>query len=271
MNETLRLAVRHETTYAFDGPATWGLHQLRLRPKEHASQRTHHWAVRIDGGREEAAFEDQHRNAVSLVSLDAGTDRLHVVAEGEVEITDTHGVLGPQGGYAPLWLFARRTARTEPGPAVAALIAALPPQNSPLMRLHDLMAAVAEAIAWTPGASDVDWTAETALAEGKGVCQDQAHAFIACARELGHPARYVSGYLHMPDRDRQEAMHAWAEAWVPDLGWVGFDVANRICPDARYVRVATGLDYAEATPLFGRRIGPGGAHLTVTVEVRALP
>ena len=72
--------------------------------------------------------------------------------------------------------------------------------------------------------------AEEALAAGRGVCQDQAHVFIACARSMGMPARYVSGYLRLDGRDEASATHAWAEAWVPDLGWVGFDVANRMSP-----------------------------------------
>ena len=83
------------------------------------------------------------------------------------------------------------------------------------------------------------------------------------------PARYVSGYLLMDDGEARGAAHAWAEAWVPDLGWVGFDVANQMSPDDRYVRVATGLDYAEAAPVSGARQGGGPERLSVTVEVRA--
>ena len=84
---------------------------------------------------------------------------------------------------------------------------------------------------------------------------------------MGMPARYVSGYLMMDDRVAQDATHAWAEAHVDGLGWVGFDVSNGISPDRRYVRVATGLDYTEAAPVRGRRMGPGGETLSVAVEV----
>jgi transglutaminase-like putative cysteine protease len=72
---------------------------------------------------------------------------------------------------------------------------------------------------------------------------------------MGYPARYVSGYLMMNDRVHQDASHAWAEAHVDGVGWVGFDVSNGISPDARYVRVATGLDYREAAPISGLRFG----------------
>jgi len=84
---------------------------------------------------------------------------------------------------------------------------------------------------------------------------------------MGWPARYVSGYLMLDDRVEQEAMHAWAEAHVAGLGWVGFDVANAIAPDRRYVRVATGLDYSEAAPVTGMRIGGIGEVLTVQIGV----
>jgi transglutaminase-like putative cysteine protease len=129
------------------------------------------------------------------------------------------------------------------------------------------MAVIAEAVTYELGASEPDWTAETAVTEGRGVCQDHAHVFIACARELKLPARYVSGYLLMDDRTEQDAMHAWAEVHLQGLGWVGFDVSNCICPDTRYVRVATGLDYSEAAPVTGTRIGGTDEHLTVQIEV----
>lgn len=264
-----RLRVRHVTIHDYDAPVGWGLLQLRLRPKAHPGQRVLDWRVSVEGGRQELAFEDHHRNAVDLVNLHGGATRVVVACEGEVEVEDRAGVLGAHGGFAPLWLFGRATPRTEPGPGVRRILRALP-KAAGVERLHALMAAVADAMAYEVGSSSVAGTAEDALAAGRGVCQDQAHAFVACARALGVPARYVSGYLLMEDREAQDATHAWAEAWVEGLGWVGFDVANRMSPDARYVRVATGLDYAEAAPVSGLRGGPGGERLSVSVEVRPL-
>jgi transglutaminase-like putative cysteine protease len=105
------------------------------------------------------------------------------------------------------------------------------------------------------------------MAAGLGVCQDHAQIFIAAARAMEVPARYVSGYLLMDDRIAQEATHAWAEAWVPGLGWVGFDVSNGISPDPRYVRVATGRDYRDAAPITGISFGPVTEHLIVDLAV----
>ena len=86
---------------------------------------------------------------------------------------------------------------------------------------------------------------------------------------MGVPARYVSGYLMMNDRVDQDASHAWAEAFVQGIGWIGFDVSNQISPDERYVRVATGLDYSEAAPVSGLRIGKQGEEeLEVSIQVQ---
>ena len=139
--------------------------------------------------------------------------------------------------------------------------------DQPLPALHALSEAVLEAVAYESGRTDASTSAEAALAAGHGVCQDHAHIFIGAARMLGVPARYVSGYLLMDGMIDQQAGHAWAEAHVAGLGWVGFDVSNAICPDARYVRVAVGADYGDAAPITGVTLGHGAAELTVEVSV----
>lgn len=262
----MRLRISHTTSYAYDGPVPYALQQVRLRPKETAAQKVLDWRLTVTGGKTECRFEDSHRNAVDLVSFDPGTTRLTLHAQGEVEVEDTSGVIGAHGGFAPLWLFERITPLTRPGPGVRRLVQSVAGPGV-LDRLHALMAAIPVAVTYEPGRSAVGWTAEDALTAGHGVCQDMAHVFIAAARLMGVPARYVSGYLMMTDRVEQDATHAWAEAHVPGLGWVGFDIANGMCPDAGYVRVATGLDYAEAAPVSGMRVGAGTEHLTVALAV----
>ena len=110
-------------------------------------------------------------------------------------------------------------------------------------------------------------TPTPALAAGQGVCQDHAHIFCSAARLLGLPARYVSGYLMMNDRVEQDASHAWAEAFFEGLGWVGFDISNGYSPDERYIRVATGIDFREAAPINGMRMGGSGEGVLVSLRV----
>ena len=117
------------------------------------------------------------------------------------------------------------------------------------------------------GSTTVATSAEEAFGDGAGVCQDHSHIFIGAARLLNIPARYVSGYLMMNDRIEQEATHAWAEAFIDGLGWVGFDISNGISPDMRYVRVATGRDYKDAAPVTGISFGTSTTVLDVEVAV----
>lgn len=262
----MRLKIHHTTRYVFDTPVTYGLQQLRKTPKTNTQQQVISWETEIAGGRKELSFEDHHRNTVELISFDKAATELELHSIGEVELTDTHGVVGPHLGPAPLWLYQRPTERTRPGSGVRKLVQTVP-DGAPLERLHALSSAIHAAVTYTVGASKPDWTAEDALAAGSGVCQDHTHIFLAGARALGLPARYASGYLMLDDRTAQDAMHAWAEAYVDGLGWVGFDVSNGISPDTRYVRVATGLDYADAAPVSGMRVGGFGETLEVAITV----
>ena len=131
-----------------------------------------------------------------------------------------------------------------------------------------MSAKILDAVAYQTGTSETETTAEDAMTSGNGVCQDHTHIFVSAARLLGYPARYVSGYLMMNDRVEQDATHAWAEAHVEGLGWVGFDISNQISPDERYVPMATGLDYREAAPISGMRVGGNTESMSVSVHVQ---
>lgn len=266
----LKLQVRHTTHYAFAQPVVHALQRLRLTPKETHGQRVIDWQMRFDNARAELQYDDQHFNHVTLVSLAPGAREVTVTCEGLVETEDNAGVIGRHSGHLPLWSFLRQTPLTRPGARLRGLLRELPGSGEgPLPFLHSLSALIRERIAYETGRTHAATTAEEAALHGAGVCQDHAHIFIGAARERGIPARYVSGYLMMNDRIEQEATHAWAEAHVEGLGWVGFDVSNGICPDPRYVRVATGSDYRDAAPVTGISIGASDQVLTVGVAVEA--
>jgi transglutaminase-like putative cysteine protease len=262
----MRLKIIHTTEYTFDTPVVFGLQQVRKTPKSFRNQSVESWTTTVTGGRKELSFEDHHRNIVELIRLDPNTPSVRLTSEGVVHIEDTHGVVGWHEGLAPLWLYLRTTSLTRPGKGTRELMRAVP-QGATLDRLHALSATILDRIPYETGVSHAGWTAEDAMSEGTGVCQDHAHVFLTCARLMGVPARYVSGYLMMNETQAQDATHAWAEAYVEDIGWVGFDVSNGISPDNRYVRVATGLDYGQAAPVSGSRLGGMGERLAVAVEV----
>ena len=265
----MRLKISHTTEYHYDDPIQYSLQRLRLTPKSQPGQTVRDWKTTVHGARVEAGYTDHFGNHVDLVSTNAEQVTIRIVAEGEVETEDRAGVFGPHQGFVPLWLYLRETPLTKPGKLVRDLAKASTGDNE-LARMHTLMAAIHEAVAYKPGETASDTTAEQALEKKQGVCQDHAHIFIAAARQLGLPARYVSGYLLM-DEPEQTASHAWAEVHLQGLGWVGFDAANKICPDARYVRLSTGLDYKDAAPVSGMVTGKAAEtmHVSISVEPAA--
>ena len=262
------LTIAHETRYSFDHGVSHGLQRLRLRPKSTHGQRILDWTTTLEGARPEAEYDDQHLNHVELVAMEPGAREVVVTCRGTVSTVDNNGVLGDHVGHMPLWCFLRATPLTRAGLKVRALVANVAADRADTLNfLHKLSDAVRDAVEYVPGTTDVKTSAEQALAAGRGVCQDHAHVFISAGRLLDIPTRYVGGYLKMDGRTEQEAGHGWAEAYVRGLGWVGFDVANAICPDERYVRVATGCDYSEAAPFTGITTGAGDTRLSVHLSV----
>ena len=270
---TLTLSIRHTTHYAFAQPVVHALQRLRLTPKETQGQRICEWRMIFDNAHAELQYDDQHFNHVTLIGLTPGAREVTVTCEGVVETEDNAGVIGRHSGHLPLWSFLRQTPLTRPGTRLRAMLREVQGGGSggvadaPLDFLHALSGLIRERVTYETGRTHAATTAEEAVQHGYGVCQDHAHVFIGAARASGIPARYVSGYLMMDDRIEQEATHAWAEAHVEGLGWVGFDVSNGICPDPRYVRVATGSDYRDAAPITGISIGAAEEVLTVGVAV----
>jgi transglutaminase-like putative cysteine protease len=270
---TMTLSIRHTTHYAFAQPVVHALQRLRLTPKETQGQRIIDWSMALENAHAELEYDDQHFNHVTLIALDPGAREVTVTCAGTVETDDNAGVIGRHSGHLPLWSFLRQTALTRPGAKLRALLREVsgPVDEAPLDFLHALSGLIRDRVAYEAGRTHSATTAEEAMQHGYGVCQDHAHIFIGAARAAGIPARYISGYLMMDDRIEQEATHAWAEAHVEGLGWVGFDVSNGICPDPRYVRVATGSDYRDAAPITGISIGATAEVLTVGVAVESRP
>lgn len=269
----LTLSIRHTTHYAFGEPVIHALQRLRLTPKETQGQRIVAWQMHFDNAHAELQYDDQHFNHVTLIGVHPGAREVTVTCEGVVETEDNAGVIGRHSGHLPLWSFLRQTPLTRPGAKLRALLREISgaSTDAPLDFLHALSGQIRERIVYETGRTHSATTAEEAVGHGAGVCQDHAHIFIGAARASGIPARYVSGYLMMDDRIEQEATHAWAEAHVDGLGWVGFDVSNGISPDPRYVRVATGSDYRDAAPITGISVGSAAEVLTVGVAVEARP
>ena len=269
----MRFSVHHATRFQFDQPSGHSIHDVRLTPMPAAAQRIVSW--RIDGPGKRSEWKDGHGNQVTTFSVARQHDSVEIVVEGIYEYSGTDQWLRYAEEPtlpAPFWLRNTGLARHDQSfdPLIEGLAARAADPALRVAALHELMRRISERVAYKTGASTVDTTAIEALTRGAGVAQDEAHIFIAGCRRLGVPARYVSGYLRNDDPELHvgRTSHSWAEAWVPGLEWVGFDPANDISPRGDSLRVAVGLDYRDAAPVSGRRVGFGDAKMTVEASIR---
>jgi transglutaminase-like putative cysteine protease len=266
----MHIRISHETFYHYDVATSGVIQTLRLTPRNHDGQYVIDWRMDVSEDCRLDAHEDAFGNIVHAFTADGPLTDLRVVVEGEVETQATHGIVRAAVERFPPSLYLRETSLTRVDAAIAefARKSRATPAADPLLVLHHLVERVRTEIVYDTDPTHVGTTAAEALALRRGVCQDLTHIFIAAARSLGTPARYVSGYFHRADGvKRQEAGHAWAEAYLAELGWVAFDPANGICATEAHVRVAIGLDYLGAAPVRGTRYGGSGEQLAVAVHV----
>ncbi len=265
----MRLFVNYRTEYLFTQPQHRLIQMLRVTPQSHVGQQVIDWRIGIDCDARLFTARDGFGNETTTLYIDGPVERLTLAIEGEVLTEDRNGMIDGTHEPLPPLLFQRDTPLTAPTPGIESLardIAASEPDD--VARMHRLMRELHAHLRFDPDDTHVHRNAGEAFAEGSGVCQDHTHVFLAAARTMAIPARYVSGHLWRRDGAvHQPAAHAWAEAWIAGLGWVGFDPANAICPDAAYIRVAIGLDYRDAAPVSGSRIGGGEESLIVGVTV----
>ncbi len=228
----------------------------------------HSWQVTTPGKLKR--WTDGFGNAAHVSVQNGLHDELPVTVRGEVETFDTFGVVGAEDGLPPqMFLHSTRFTKVEGGiESFAQPFLEQVREEGPIAALHGLMWAIHTTVAYKSGLTTVESTAAEALEAGSGVCQDHAHLFIASCHVLGIPARYVSGYVYTSEDNRGSlASHAWAEAYVDDLGWVSFDPTNSQSATDAYVRLAVAFDYGGAAPIRGVRKGGGTEEMTVRVEV----
>ncbi|WP_407169685.1 transglutaminase domain-containing protein [Bradyrhizobium sp. ORS 111] len=265
----MRLRIAHTTTYRYEPAASGVIQILRMTPGSHDSQYVAEWQIDVSTDSRLDTHEDAFGN-VTHVLTHGSIAELAIHCEGLIETHDTGGVLRGTDERFPPSLFLRSTPLTDLNPAMTTFVRELRAEagSDVLGFLHALMVQIYEHMTFDEDPTNSATSASEAFMLKRGVCQDYAHILIACARAGGVPARFVSGhFLRSDGMVNQQAGHAWAEAFVPDLGWVGFDAANGICTTDAHARVAIGLDYLGAAPVRGTRYGGGTETLTVAVKV----
>jgi transglutaminase-like putative cysteine protease len=262
------IGVEHATSYSYSEPLIASTQYLRMTPLSGLTQAVESWRLSCPGA-VTTPWQDQYGNLCHTLTVAQPVDELEIRVSGLVRTRDTNGVVGTAPAELPTGVYLRETPYTAISPSIENFAA---PFGAKLKRdtiktLHEIMLAIADKVTYSRGETHVHTTGAEALEQGRGVCQDHAHIFCAVCRKLGVPSRYVSGYMtHGVGHEAHAASHAWAEAFVGYLGWVGFDPTNRACATEAYIRTAIGLDYAEASPIRGVRSGGGAETMRVKVS-----
>jgi transglutaminase-like putative cysteine protease len=282
-------SIRHLTKFRYASPVSESIMELRMQPRSESSQRCLHFALNVTPRTRVQSYRDYLGNVVHHFDVPMPHRLLTITAEAMVDLTPRPALPDALSGNA--WgeldaLLAAGDYWEMLGPSHFAHCTTLMDEFAgefnipdaqkarrcdPLDLLRDLNAIVNREIAYVPKSTRVDSPVDDALTQRQGVCQDYAHITIALVRRMGIPCRYVSGYLFHrtgeKTRSAQGATHAWIEAYLPGLGWTGFDPTNNVIADESHVRTAVGRDYLDVPPTRGVFRGDAASELTVAVRV----
>jgi transglutaminase-like putative cysteine protease len=273
------LEIQHETRLTYPEPVAEAVTEVRMEPVSDADQSCRSFHLAVTPPVEICRFQDGFGNRVHHFNVLSKHEQVRILAAGIVETHPRpHDPASCRATY-PLDLdglglevldFVQFRGPVRPSPRLVPILDALRPHAG--TRLSDLVFRVSRHIHdrfeyardVTLASSPVD----DVLEQGKGVCQDFTHLMIAVMRSFGVPARYVSGYIHRPNRESQS--HAWCEVWLPELGWVGIDPTNDCPVTEDFIKVAVGRDFTDVPPNKGVYRGRAQEVIHVRVETREL-
>lgn len=276
--------IRHLTKFRYSNPVSESMMESRMHPRSDNNQRCLSFSLSVSPRCRVFSYRDHLGNNVHHFDIPNEHGQLVIVAESLVEqqiLADIPHFLSPDawmdldrlvadGDFAEMLL---PSEFAQPSPALLGLAGELNicRRDDPLMLLRELNGALYDYFSYVPRSTHVNSPIDQAIESRQGVCQDFAHTMIALVRMVGIPCRYVSGYLYHGERDHDrstaDATHAWAEAFLPQLGWVGFDPTNNLLAHTRYIRTALGRDYADVPPTRGLYRGRTESELYVAVKV----
>lgn len=278
-------SIRHLTKFLYSNPVSESMMETRMHPRSDQNQRCLTFHLSVSPRCRVFSYRDHLANQVHHFDIPGQHTQLVIVAESLVEVQPSLPIpsfLAPdawaeldeivqKGDY---WEMLFPSEFAAPSAALEALAVELDVRrrDDPLMVLHQLSEQIYRYFDYVPKSTKVDSPIDDALLTRGGVCQDFAHIMITLVRtKLRIPCRYVSGYLFHGESDHDRSInshtHAWVEALVPQLGWVGFDPTNWLVAGDRHIRTAIGRDYADVPPTHGIFRGRAASELTVAVRV----
>ncbi|MES2987959.1 MAG: transglutaminase family protein [Pseudomonadota bacterium] len=265
----MRIAIEHNTHYRFSEPQARLVQMLRLTPCDTQDQTVVNWHIGVDCDARLREATDGFGNAITMLYAEGPLAAIDITVIGEVLTNEATGVIRDAVDPLPPLFYLRTTPRTLADTDLIDFTADHIGSGDPLEKMHRLNTALHVRFPGAPDAPDTGATAAEAFAAKSTSSRDVAQMFIAGARSLHIPARYVSGY-RSDGEESHSAPHAWAEAHIERIGWIGFDPVTGLSPDASYVRVAVGLDALGAASIAGMRIGKGKEELDVDLHVDQL-
>src|SRR5438477_10761965 len=268
----MRLEIVHSTHYQYTGPIAESVMEVRLRPMDGVGQRCLDFSLELSAGIRPRSYRDGYGNNVHYFNLVKPHARLSITGRSIVE---TGLAPDTDQGEELVQDFLRFRSPVKDVVGVRELA-----RNHPIVdpdspeeverALDGLTLAISRDFEYNRAVTNVYSSVDEVLELRAGVCQDFAHLFIAAARAMGVPARYVSGYIHSPGEKIITASHAWAEAWVEGRGWIGFDATHPVRTTPHHVRLAVGRDYTDAAPTRGVYVGSAIGSMAISVKTRAI-
>lgn len=281
----MKYKIVHTNTFKYDAPVDQSMNTIRLRPLEDECQQLISYRTDIHPSAMTKGHEDVWGNYVEEFFIAEPHTSLEVVATSIVTVQrspflqdiryssemktlfesplykEHYGAYLVETAYTKLNMEQIRAVQKEAGS-----------MKDPLSYALQVMDYLYSSFIYDKDSTDVETTAEAAFEHSRGVCQDFSHVMLGILRASGIPSRYVSGYLYVGEDSALKgdaASHAWVEVMVPGIGWAGLDPTNNVEALSNHIRVGTGRDYADVSPLQGKYRG-GESTLDVGVSVQLL-
>jgi transglutaminase-like putative cysteine protease len=279
-------SIRHLTKFTYANPVSESVMETRMRPRSDSNQRCLLFHLSVSPRCQVFSFRDHLGNHIHHFDIPGAHSRLVIVAEAVVQMQPMPSLPDalPASAWSKLdhevrrgdfWEMLLPSEFAKPTELLNQLAAELDirRRDDPLSVLRKLNSDLYQRFDYVPKSTRVDSPIDEALQARRGVCQDFAHVMIALVRSVGVPCRYVSGYLNSRTEDHnrspESATHAWVEAFLPELGWIGFDPTNNLLAGERHIRTAIGRDYFDVPPTKGVFSGHSASELAVAVRVMA--
>lgn len=248
----MKLDIKHIINYDFRGTVKTGYQKVLLKPGNNSYQKVIKWQLSVIGGKKEITSFDQFENHTELYRVKNNVKNITYKIDGLIETKSNNGISQISRKDLPSWCYINNYQLTRPGRYLKNFyLENKLNKNNLIASLHDLSLKIRQRVKYKRGKTNFKTLAEESLIKGYGVCQDHTHIFISVVRQNNIPCRYISGYFLPIKQEKNLSMHAWAEVYLENLGWIGLDISNGVSPNERYVAVAKGFDYNYATPIKG--------------------